>query len=64
MQKIKITSKTTLQVTHAEGHKAIKYKGYEVGYLPSLFGFIYDSNEERDGISSWFNYKGLTYLRE
>lgn len=39
-----------------------KYKGYAVGELPSRFAFIYDDNEEQDGITEWFNHKGLTYV--
>lgn len=39
-----------------------KYKGYNVGELSSRFAFIYDENEDQDGITEWFNYKGLTYV--
>jgi hypothetical protein len=39
-----------------------KYKGYNVGELTSRFAFIYDDNEEQDGITEWFNHKGLTYI--
>lgn len=39
-----------------------KYKPYTVGNLPSLFAFIYDENDDKDGITEWFNYKGLTYI--
>tara|TARA_R110000822_G_scaffold45861_13_gene122461 strand:+ start:2340 stop:2522 length:183 start_codon:yes stop_codon:yes gene_type:complete len=44
----------------------ITYKSYTVGNLPPSFGFIYnDANgEDQDGISEWFNYKGLTYIQE
>jgi len=38
------------------------YKGYTIGDLPSKFGFKYDELEDTDGISSWFNFKGLTYI--
>ena len=64
MNTIKFTSKSTLRISRGEGFKVIKYKGYEVGSLPTLFAFIYDESEERDGINNWFNYKGLTYLRD
>ena len=38
------------------------YKPYLIGILPSLFAFEYDANEDKDGITEWFNYKGLTYI--
>jgi|TARA_R110000803_G_scaffold37483_1_gene80750 hypothetical protein len=42
------------------GNKA--YKPYLIGSLPSLFAFKYDELDDKDGISEWFNYKGLTYV--
>ena len=39
-----------------------KYKGYNIGELPSRFAFIYDDNEDQNGITEWFKYKGLTYV--
>ena len=38
------------------------YKGYTVGNLPKKFAFIYNENKEQEGITDWFNYKGLTYV--
>ena len=38
------------------------YKGYTVGNLPKSFGFIYNEDEDKEGKSEWFNYKGLTYV--
>jgi len=38
------------------------YKGYPVGELPARFAFIYDEDEDQEGITEWFNYKGLTYV--
>ena len=38
------------------------YKPYLIGDLPSTFGFIYNAEKDQDGISEWFNYKGLTYV--
>ena len=38
------------------------YQGYYVGELPDSFGFIYNEDKEQDGISEWFNFKGLTYV--
>tara|TARA_R100000995_G_scaffold978_1_gene692 strand:+ start:1374 stop:1550 length:177 start_codon:yes stop_codon:yes gene_type:complete len=40
------------------------YKGYTISELPTKFAFIYNENKEQDGISEWFNYKGLTYVSE
>tara|TARA_R110000782_G_scaffold139273_3_gene231793 strand:+ start:502 stop:678 length:177 start_codon:yes stop_codon:yes gene_type:complete len=39
-----------------------QYKPYMIGSLPSTFGFIYNEEKDQDGISEWFNYKGLTYV--
>ena len=40
------------------------YKPYLVGELPSTFGFIYNEDKDQEGITEWFNYKGLTYLKK
>jgi hypothetical protein len=40
----------------------VQYKPYMIGELPSTFGFIYNEDKDQDGISEWFNYKGLTYV--
>ena len=56
MKTIKFTSKTTLILNGR------KYRGYEVGYLPNNFGFIYDHIDDKDGEFEWFNLKGLTWL--
>ena len=40
------------------------YRGYGISEIPSAFGFIYDKNNEKDGITEWFNYKGLTWIAE
>ena len=56
MKKIKFTSKTTLKLD------GVEYRGYSISDMPSSFGFIYDSDEEKDGISEWFNMNGLTWL--
>jgi hypothetical protein len=56
MKTIKFLSKTSLLLNNK------LYKGYNVGDLPKSFAFIYDENEEKDGITEWFNYKGLTYI--
>lgn len=56
MKAIKFLSKTSLLLNNK------LYKGYTIGDLPKSFAFIYDENEEKDGITEWFNYKGLTYI--
>ena len=40
----------------------ITYRGYTICNLPSRFGCI-DFNSS-EGISEWFKYKGLTYIKE
>ena len=58
MKNIKFTSKTSLKLN------GILYRGYTVGELPMKFGFIYDFEDDKDGISEWFNMRGLTWLRK
>ena len=41
----------------------VKYRAYKVGELPNSFGYIYDDVKESDGTYQWFNYKGLTYIK-
>jgi hypothetical protein len=41
----------------------VKYTGFPIGYLPKRFAFIYDAENDQEGLTSWFNYKGLTYIR-
>ena len=40
----------------------VKYRPYLIGSLPQRFAFIYDDYEDQDGITTWFNYKGFTYV--
>jgi hypothetical protein len=40
----------------------VLYTPYLVSDLPQSFGFIQDAEKEKDGVSRWFNYKGLTYI--
>lgn len=42
----------------------VKYRGFEIGYLPKRFAFIYDAENDQEGLSSWFNHRGLTFIRE
>jgi len=66
MNTIKLTSKTTLKLNNA-----FTYKGYLIGDLPPSFGFdqkfdgIDDKGQDKFkyGISQWFNYKGLTWIK-
>lgn len=40
----------------------VKYRPYTIGNLPTLFAFIYNAEDDKDGITTWFNYKGFTYV--
>ena len=63
MQTIKKISKDRIKLN------GINYKGYSPGDLPQSFGYIKtqaqtDEGEVTDfGIREWFNYKGLTYIK-
>jgi hypothetical protein len=39
------------------------FTGYLIGELPNKFGFIYNPDTDKEGMSEWFNYKGYTYAR-
>ena len=56
MKKIKFINSTTIKLVHTI------YKGYPVGELPKRFAFIYDEDKDQEGITEWFNYKGLTFV--
>jgi hypothetical protein len=58
MNTIKFTSKTSLKLN------GVDYKGYTVGNLPKKFAFIYDESDDKEGVTNWFNYKGLTYIEK
>jgi hypothetical protein len=58
MNTIKFTSKTSLKLN------GVDYKGYTVGNLPKKFAFIYDESDDKEGITNWFNYKGLNYIEK
>ena len=66
MNIIKFTSKQTMRLNRKP------YKGYLIGNLPPSFGFDqkFDSVDEngqdkfKHGISQWFNYKGLTWIKD
>jgi hypothetical protein len=42
----------------------VEYTGFSIGELPKRFAFIYDAENDQDGISSWFNHKGWTFIRK
>ncbi len=56
MQEIKFINSTTIKLNN------VTYKGYPVGELPKRFAFIYDEDKDQEGITEWFNFKGLTYV--
>ena len=66
MKQLKFTSKTTLKLNRKP------YKGYLIGDIPMSFGFkqkfdsVDDNGEDkfRYGMDKWFNYKGLTWIKE
>ena len=66
MNRIKFTSKTTMKLNNRP------YKGYLIGDIPPSFGFdakldgIDDKGQDKFkyGISQWFNYKGLTWVKD
>ena len=59
MQKIKFFKKDNHNFARIGGQE---YKGYTVGNMPAKFAFIYNEDEDKEGITEWFNYKGLTYV--
>jgi hypothetical protein len=56
MKNIKKINSTTIMLDNK------KYKGYTVGDLPKRFAFIYNEDNDQDGITEFFNYQGLTYV--
>jgi len=58
MQQIKFLSNNQILLNNK------LYQGYHVGELPNSFGFIYNEDEDKEGKSEWFNYKGLTYVEK
>jgi hypothetical protein len=41
-----------------------EYRGFLIGNLPQRFAFIYNEDKEQEGITSWFNHKGWTFILE
>ena len=66
MNRLRFTSKTTLKLNNKP------YKGYNLGEIPPSFGFDakLDGIDEKGqdkfkyGINKWFNYKGLTWVKD
>ena len=66
MNRIRFTSKTTMKLNKRP------YKGYNLGEIPPSFGFdakldgINENGQDKFkyGINKWFNYKGLTWIKE
>ena len=56
MKNIKKINSTTIMLDNK------KYKGYTVGNLPKRFAFIYNEDNDQEGITEFFNYQGLTYV--
>ena len=56
MKNIKKINSTTIMLDNK------KYKGYTVGELPKRFAFIYNEDNDQEGITEFFNYQGLTYV--
>ena len=42
----------------------VEYTGFPIGELPKRFAFIYNEEKEQDGITSWFNFKGWTFIKK
>jgi len=40
----------------------VPYRGYLIGELPSKFAYIFDEDNDKEGIYQWFNLGGLTWV--
>ena len=56
MKKIKFLKNNLIRLD------GLLYTPYLIGDLPPRFGFIADENKEQYGITSWFNFRGFTYI--
>jgi hypothetical protein len=56
MKKIKFLKNNLIRLD------GLLYTPYLIGDLPPRFGFIADEDKEQYGITSWFNFKGFTYI--
>jgi len=59
---------TSVKTFKRRGTKALlnnkEYTGFPVGELPKRFAFIYDADNDREGIPSWFNHLGWTFINK
>ena len=58
MNKIKLLKYNKIQLN------GVLYNPYKVGELPQRFAFIYNADKDQEGISRFFNFKGLTYIKD
>jgi len=58
MKSIKFINSSSIKLNN------ITYKGYTISNLPKKFAFIYNEDKDQEGITQWFNYKGLTYVQK
>ena len=58
MKSIKFINSSSIKLNNTT------YKGYTISNLPKKFAFIYNEDKDQDGITQWFNYKGLTYIEK
>jgi hypothetical protein len=58
MNKIKFLKNNLIRLN------GVLYTPYTVGDLPPTFGFIFNADKEQEGISEFFNFKGLTYIQK
>ena len=58
MKSIKFINSSSIKLNN------ITYKGYTISNLPKKFAFIYNEDKDQEGITQWFNYKGLTYIEK
>ena len=56
MNKIKFLKKEEIELN------GVTYRPYAICNIPTNFGFIYNEETDKEGISKWFNYKGFTYI--
>ena len=42
----------------------VEYTGFLIGNLPRRFACIYNEDKDQEGISSWFNHKGWTFIQK
>ena len=42
----------------------VNYKPYSICNIPDSFGFKYSKERDTRGIGEWFNFRGLTYVKE